>query len=335
MNALDIPMTVPAHTRLIIVENDKEAQLAYEAHCDGAMAFVEVCFGARSFRPNTRRGKRKKGPLFVFDHHGDRHEERAAFVQGYARWGCLRAAASRTLVVTGFPDEDACGCVASALGVIPHHSFRDLYPTAPEHSHLVYGRNLTHVAELTETVDLDPNRAIELDDTFHGRQLLAWREQCSLAEDTAAWWGGIDRMRSVFCYQSEAMVEAAQRSREDRLEDVHSAPHSPFGQAVAVDLSTYGRNSAYYREWLQRYPVLVALVGNALSLGSLSFVVRDMKTAERLFGPKGLLGVYRKLPAQFGHAGGREIIGGADRSRDFSFDQAKLAAKSLNDLIAA
>lgn len=238
-------------------------------------------------------------------------------------------------VFTGFPDEDACFAAASLAGIIPHHSLATEFPDAPPAMRKVARQNLEHVADLINRVDVNPDLAITLVDTFWGRVVLSWRQQAHpTAQDDLAFMGGIDRWRALLTSQSDDLINSAAEAHAERLEEVGSAPAVAISErVVVVDFSAFGPNSTFYRVWLDRYPVLVAFIGGPTGLGRCSMVVRNLATAQRLFGEKGLIDVYPQLAPS--GCGGRETIGGSSRTLRMEWETALAYGRTLDSFARA
>ncbi|MCB0325440.1 MAG: hypothetical protein KDD69_17780, partial [Bdellovibrionales bacterium] len=262
------------------------------------------------------------------DHHGPYSHLEGVAVRAYRdHYGARRE--DPRFVTTGFPDEDATFAMAALAGVLPHPSLADRFPNAPADMRLNMRQNLLHVAEMINTVDLDPDRALELVDTMTGRLVLAFRQQAHpTSEDWFAWYEGVSRWRSLLSSQVDEVVNSAVASQQLRLEHVLGVRSKRVAEDVMVaDLSTYGRNSAYYRAWLEHAPILIAFIGGPTGEGTCSFVCRSLESATRAFGPMGLRAVYPTLkPAG---CGGRENIGGSSRMRSVTWDEALQYGKQI------
>lgn len=268
------------------------------------------------------------------DHHGALSDLEGVAIRAYRDSYGLRRD-KPWFVFTGFPDEDACFAAASLAGILPHHSLASEFPDAPPAMRRVARQNLEHVALLINAVDVNPDLAITLIDSYWGRVILAWRQQAHpTAQDELAWLGGIDRWRTLLTSQTDDLINSAVEAQAERLEEVASACAQLFHDRVAVvDFSAFGPNSTFYREWLDRVPLIVAFFGGPQGVGRCSFVVRDLATAQRFYGERGLAEVYPQLiPAG---CGGRETIGGSSRQLRISWEEAVEYGRMLDSLIAA
>lgn len=279
------------------------------------------------------------GPISVvddsnLDHHGSLSNLEGVAIRAYRdQYGTRRD--DPRFVVTGFPDEDACFSIASKTGLIPHPSLADRFENAPPAMLRVARQNLLHVAQEINRVDVQPDLAITLVDTYFGRVVLSWRQQAHpTCRDLLSWYGGVDRWRALLTAQADDLINVAADAQADRLDEARSARSVEVSRrVVVVDFSSLGPNSTYYRTWLTRYPVLVAFIGGPSGFGTCSFVVESMAVAKELFGPDGLLSIYSSL--QPGGCGGRETIGGSNRTSFVDWDAAENFGVQINSQIRA
>ena len=268
----------------------------------------------------------------ILDHHGPYSSQAGVAVRAYRDlFGVKRN--TPHFVVTGFPDEDATFAICSLAGILPHPSYADKFPDAPEETQILAQIDLSAVALLINAVDLNPNLALELLDTYIGRLILAWRQQGHRnCRDQLAWYGAVDRWRTVLTSQNREFIDAALESQVSDLSRVAAAPHSLVSPRVAVvDFSEFGPNSSYYRVWLRHFPVIVAYIGGAAGYGTCSFAIRDIDTARTFFGPEGLMEIYGRLHP--GRCGGREILGGSSRTNFITWENACSYGEQLESLI--
>ena len=235
------------------------------------------------------------------------------------------------IVFIGFPDEDACFAAASLLALVPHPTLEDVFPNIRGPQAFLIKQNLMHIAEKINEVDLNPEKALELVDTRHGQLILLWRMLAhSTMDDILAWWGGVNRWRELLTRDTSTAVTMAPMLQQDLLDRVLETRGVTFGEYITVaDFTEFGPNSAYYRHFTEnRTPVLVA---HFKDRGVCSFVVRNLQTAQELFGTKGLLEVYPLL--QPPGCGGREILGGSPR--DLSITEWEMALEFGTQLLEA
>ena len=268
------------------------------------------------------------------DHHGPFSDLEGVAIRAYRdHFGSRRD--NPKFVTTGFPDEDATWAMCSLAGIIPHPSMADLFPNAPRAMKVIARQNFLHVAEKINEVDLDPNLASTLEDTFWGRQILSWRQQAHpTATDTLAWYGGVNRWRAIMTAQSEEFANVAPAAQHEQMETVMSA-HSVnvSDEVVVVDFSNLGRNSNYYKMWNEKYPILVAYIGGPNGKGTCSFVARDIETIETLLGKGGFIPHYAELSP--GGCNGRPNIGGSSRQIMVTWDHAIAYGKAFAELVAS
>lgn len=283
---------------------------------------VECCFGECSIVDDLE-----------LDHHGPFSDREGVAIRAYR--DCFGSRAENPkFVTTGFPDEDATWAMCAAAGILPHPSNADRFPDAPPAMARIARQNLLHVAELINHVDVNPDEAITLVDTYWGRLVLSWRQQAHPTQrDLLAWMGGLDRWRCLCSAQTDDMINVAVNAQRERLEEVGSARSIVISeQVVVVDFSTLGPNSAFYRVWLERFPVVVAFIGGPTGFGTCSFVTRSVADAEQLFGRGGLRAAYPALAP--GGCGGRENIGGSNRTAFVNWEHARGFGQQLAALHA-
>jgi hypothetical protein len=269
---------------------------------------------------------------FKLDHHGPYRELEGVAIRAY-RDLFAKLKHDPKFVVTGFPDEDATFAICSLAGIIPHPSFAGKFPSAPENVQIVSQMDLTSIAILINDVDLDPNLALSLIDSYRGRIVLSWRQQGHKnCRDKLAWYGGIDRWRTILTSQNSDFINAAIDSQVANIEKVLKANAQEISErVVVVDFSNLGPNSIYYRVWLDKYPILVAYMGSSYNQGNCSFAVSSSEKAKELLGKRGLINVYQHLYP--GDCGGREIIGGSSRTLAITWDEACNYGRQIENYI--
>jgi len=253
--------------------------------------------------------------VFVMDHHGSLSHMESVAIRAYRdHFGARRS--DPRFVVTGHCDEDATFAICALTGCIPHPSLADLYPNAPLGILRTARQNMLHVAKLIAEADVNPDSALSLVDSFFGRLVLNWRlESHATARDILAWYGGVNRWRSLLTSQCDSFIEVSREVQENRIQQMLGARQQKCGDNIVVaDFSEFGPNVAYYKAWLNwnlDTDVLVAFIGGVNGVGNCSFACRDLATATKLFGEGGFLSVYDRLDPL--GSGGREIIGGSPR----------------------
>ena len=283
-------------------------------------------------------GKERPFVLSI-DHHGDRSNEPCALRQTYQEhFGCLYGVPNPALLISRGIDEDLVSSALAAVGALPHAFFYDaIFDSLADTARDIVTRPFSDIIDIVEMVDIDPNMAPKLLGTWQGRELLAWRESLDTRfRDQWSAVSAIDAFRRIFISRRNKQREwDAVKSRLQRIESVSSVPSQTFadGRIIAADLTGFDANSAFYEQLTQEHEFAVVLLGNFFSgQGRITFVARDIDTAERSLGEGGLANFYPKIPG----AGGRPNIGGAAWSGMYSFDDdavgfANLLAESLKN----
>ena len=271
---------------------------------------------------------------FIMDHHGQYADLEGVAIRAYRDFfGAARN--NPKFVVTGFPDEDATFAICALAGIIPHPSFATKLSSPSKDMLIVAQMDLMSVATLINDVDVNPDLALELVDTYRGRIVLSWRQQGHKnCRDKLAWYGGVDRWRTILTAQSRDFIDASLDSHVASIEQALKVKIEEISPNIVVaDFSDLGPNSTYYRVWLNKYPILVAYMGNSYHRGRCSFAVTSIGKAKELLGENGLIEVYHKLfPSD---CGGREIIGGSSRTRSITWEEACDYGRQINACIKA
>lgn len=299
------PFDISPDLRIIIAGSDIDARLAIHEDCATP---IECAFGNESIVDDLE-----------LDHHGSMSHLEGVAIRAY-RDHFGRRRDNPVFVVTGFPDEDACFAIAALAGIIPHPSMADRFPKADRLDHLIARQNLEHLARRINEVDIDPSKAVDLVGDYWGRVILTWRQESHpTCKDILSWYGGVDRWRAILSSDAGQFVDHSVEVMHERMKSVDSAPMALIGEVVVVDFTHLGPNSAYYKRWLDRHPILVAFVGGPTGDGTCSFILRDEATAHRI-GSYGLRSAYPLL-SPYG-CGGREMIGGSSRVHPVTWDHA-------------
>lgn len=238
----------------------------------------------------------------AMDHHGAlAHLESVALRAWRDHRGTRRADAR--FVVTGAADADATFAIAALAGLLPE------------------GRDLGPLAELIADADTRP-RALADDPRPEAALLLLWRRMASGVQDATAFYGGVDRWRTLLkATPPQALLEAARAEEATRIAAARTARVERFGPQVALVESPVPGFDVWYAEIA---PVIVAYVAEARRV---TIGVRDLPTAQALFGPRGLLELFPKL--QPPGWGGRETVGGSPRGMTLPLEAAVSAAQTL------
>ena len=238
----------------------------------------------------------------AMDHHGAlAHLESVALRAWRDHRGARRA--DPRFVVTGAADADATFAIAALAGLLPE------------------GRDLGALAELIADADTRPH-ALADNPRPEAALLLLWRRMASGVQDATAFYGGVDRWRTLLkATPPQALLEAARAEEATRIAAARTARVVRFGPQVALVESPVPGFDVWYAEVA---PVIVAYVADAQRI---TIGVRDLPTAQHLFGPRGLLEVFPKL--QPPGWGGRETVGGSPRGIELTVDAAVSVAQAL------
>ncbi|MCB0359508.1 MAG: hypothetical protein KDD44_07720 [Bdellovibrionales bacterium] len=279
---------------------------------------VECSFGATSVVDNLQ-----------MDHHGSLSHLEGVAVRAYRDHFGARRGDPRFLGV-GMPDEDWSFAVASLCGVLPHPSLVDSLDGAPAEIRDIWSRDFSLVAQIVNEVDTDPTRASRLLEDHWGKLVLAWRLLTNARVwDEIAFHEAVARWRTLLTQRNYELAKVAPSLLEARLEEVRSAPTVQVSEHVAlIDCSLWGFSSVYVAEWHKIAPIVLCYYGDFVQLdrGRVTVCARGRDVAEDLLGEGGLKRIYPRLrPSGWG---GREDIGGSNRERPLSRDQARQAAES-------
>jgi hypothetical protein len=267
---------------------------------------VECAFGEESVL----------GPLEM-DHHGRESGREGVALRAYRdHFGALED--RPWFVVTGAADADACFAIAALAGLLPPPRDRaDPEPTGPGR------RDLIGLARLINQIDVAPI-GVRLADVEDGTLLLLWNQLSAPAQDAAAFYGGVDRWRTLVIRAPEHLLEAARGREATRVEQARAATVERISDRVALVEGDVWGFDVWYAEVAE-----VILAFNARS-GQATIGCRDAATATRLFGAGGLRIVFPLLaPAGWG---GRDAIGGSPRGARLTRSDARAAAAAVADI---
>lgn len=298
--------------RIRVVSTATEAKRALR----GGYCPVECGFGATSVVCRLR-----------MDHHGPLHELPGVAVRAYSDHFGSRGARP-WFAVTGHADEDVTWAIGSLSGLLPHPSRAAEFRKAPDEMREIWTRDWTALADLINRVDTDPT-PIDLTASREGRIILLWRLRSSLPlRDSICFFSGIDRWRRLLMHSADGELDRVGELLKERLESVRSVRHERFGaNVVLIDSSVWGFGMPYAWEWYEHFqvPMLLVFQSRPSGKGVVTACCRDRQTADRLFGTNGLLGLFPQLkPAGWG---GRPVIGGSNRGRPITWEQAREAAR--------
>jgi hypothetical protein len=261
------------------------------------------------------------------DHHGSLHELPGVAIRAYTESFGIRGARP-WFAVTGYADEDATWAIGSLAGLLPHPAREPEYRRAPREMREAWTYDWTRLAQLINRVDTDAT-PIDLTASREGRIMLLWRLRSSMPlRDSIAFYAGIDRWRHLLTRATDGELDRVGGLLEERLARVRSVRSRRVGKdVVLVDSSLWGFAIPYAWEWYEQFQASVLFVFQPRSSGRgiVTVCARDRTTAERLFGPGGLLNLFRRLkPPGWG---GRPTIGGSSRARPLTWEEAKQAAR--------
>jgi len=243
----------------------------------------------------------------AMDHHGAlSHLESVALRAWRDHRGARRD--DPRFVVTGAADADATFAIAALAGLLPE------------------GRDCGALAELIAAADMHP-LALADDPRPEAALLLLWRRMASGVQDATAFYAGVDRWRALLkANPPSALLEAARAEETARLALARTARVERLSPQVAFIESPVPAFDVWYAEIA---PVIVAYVADAQRV---TIGIRDLPTAEQLFGPRGLLEMLPKLhPPGWG---GRETIGGSPRGAVLGHAEAAACGAAVADFIA-
>lgn len=245
------------------------------------------------------------GPL-VMDHHGAHSALEGVAVRAYRDHFGVRAADPR-FVVTGAADADATFAIAALAGMLPHPSRAAEFEKAPPFIKGPMTRDLLPLAELVNTMDVDPiPHVAKLPDTEEGRALLLFHALASHEQDSTAFQAGVDTWRLLTGSRPPAaLLKAVGDEEARRIADALAAPMTMIGNVLYVESEVWGFDVWYGIE--ARPAAVLAYVAKN---GNYTIGCPSGEAAEKAFGPGGLKNVFPKLGEGWG---GREAIGGSPR----------------------
>ena len=253
---------------------------------------------------------------FVMDHHGMYSDLEGVAVRAYAdHFGALRPQFKAGLckfVVTGAADADACFAIAALIGELPHPSLAEEYKDAPPHILAARTRDISAFAALVNRMDTAPI-GVQLEEVPDGDLLLLWNQMSSSSYDATAFHAGVDRWRCLFSRPSQALLAATKAEKAEQTAKAREAFVMHFTPDVTyVESEVWG-----FDVW---YAELTPCIVSRTPHGNITLGVKDVETAEWLFGKGGLKNVFGHLAPE--GWGGRESIGGCPRGMVFTREQA-------------
>ena len=236
------------------------------------------------------------GPLNM-DHHGsEAWREGVALRACRDHYGALRS--HRCFVVTGTPDADAVLAIVALAGLVPE----DKIPSG--------------FYELVNRHDLDPIHMTLLNEPW-GEELLSFQQLESLRRDALSLYRAVDFLVALLNDGLASEQRQQIRHREERRINLakNSICEELAGRVLFVQSRVWG-----FDVWYQQAPVVVSF---SQRFQSVTIGCKDTQTAESIFGPGGLLRVFKLLGEGWG---GRESIGGSPRGDTLSFEEARKVA---------
>ena len=257
------------------------------------------------------------GPLEM-DHHGSFSHLEGVVLRAYRdHFGVRREDPS--FVVTGAADADACFCIASLAGLLPHPSRVGEFEKAPPPVRTSMTRHLLTLTTLINQVDTNPI-GIRQEETPEGCLLLLWNQTGGSTQDALEFYAGVSRWRSLLSRTPKALIEAVKAEEAERVIKARSfVRREVFGKVACLESEVWGFD-VWYAEVA---PVIVALTPQ----GNITVGCPSTEKAEALFGPGGLKNVWSKLAPE--GWGGRESIGGSPRGQKLSWAEASEAARII------
>lgn len=272
------------------------------------------------------------------DHHGENSHLESVAVRAYRdHFGARRN--DQRFVVVGTPDADACFCIASLAGLLPHPSV-EVPDYLPPHVKAAKQRDLSELAQTVAIIDTDPIGR-DLSAMPFGAELLLWNALMSFSQDS-----DMSAISGVFLWGQIAsgapsrkpLVQAALETESNRREEAKKETIVDLGNGVGYieSSSTWGFDVWYGRQtdhaantpegW--RFGVILARVA---ATGAITIGCPNQQVAESLFGSGGLKNIFPHLPRN--GWGGREAIGGSPRGEQMSVEELVEAAQKVSDLM--
>jgi len=168
----------------------------------------------------------------AMDHHGSESHREGVALRAYRDHFGSRKDDSR-FVVTGAADADACFCIASLCGMLPHPSRAAELDKAPPPVKNAGTRDITKLAELVNRVDTAPI-GVRLEESDEGVTLLLWNQMGSSAQDATAFHAGVDRWRALLGRAPKALLAAAKTEEANRVTEARKAEVTRINDKAAV-----------------------------------------------------------------------------------------------------
>lgn len=250
----------------------------------------------------------------AMDHHGDNSDLEGVAIRAYRdHYGARRD--DQRFVVTGAADADATFAIAALCGMLPHPS----NDTEGKPWLAGFDRDISSLASLVNEIDVDPISGAPLSERGRdGAILLAFNAMGSSNQDDISFFSGIDRWRWLTGRPSEALIQAALVTEQERVDLARSAKIETISENIVFAESEAWGFDIWYRE---HAPIVFAHNPQ----GNVTVGARSLEDAERVFGEGGLKNLFSVLPPK--GWGGRETIGGSPRGVRLERAEALFAAK--------
>lgn len=272
------------------------------------------------------------GPL-AMDHHGtESHREGVALRACRDLYGARRT--DPRFVVTGTPDADAVLAIVALAALVP----RERIPQG--------------FYELVNQYDVDPI-GLDLLGLEHGVELAWFNQREGLLQSEAGFRRALGQMQRLLLEgideRTRRQVRGTDKARRRKAMEGILAVHDRGGLALPVPASVEGRpvrrgaaategaarvvvlqSSVWgFDQWYRLAPVVVSY---ASRMAKVTLGCPDADTAERMFGPGGLMNVWPALGKGWG---GRPSIGGSPRGLRLSLSDAHAVARTVLPLLRA
>lgn len=253
------------------------------------------------------------------DHHGQLSRLEGVALRAYRDHFSARYRDPR-FVVTGSADADCTFAIAALAGLFPPREHVDLLP----------------LAELIDRVDRDPI-GLDILSRPHGPELLLWNALSGGPHGTLSFMAGVHLWRRLVSGSVHPDLLAAAANAE-RLES--SGAEQEVTHELGPVLFVSGARRKRFENWYGRNPQAPAhsptgwrhpvVVAHVAAAGRVTVGCPNLAVAESLFGPGGLLVLFRRLGPDWG---GREAIGGSPRGVSLSERDAMEVAASAYALL--
>jgi len=244
------------------------------------------------------------GPLCM-DHHGTE-----SWREGVAIRACRDHYGERKtaphFVTTGTADADAVLAIVALAGLVPQEDIPQAF------------------YQLVNAYDLDPI-GIELIEEPFGLELLHFQQTPDMYRNADSFHKGIRVMHRILTQglspQKKAKINKKERNRI-LLAEQGIVEHSGE-QVLFVSANVWG-----FDRWYKKASVVVSYSSryNSITMGC-----PNAQIAEDIFGPGGLMNVFKMLGQGWG---GRASVGGSPRGQKLSLEEAQAVARKVADFIS-